>query len=135
MRESVSIILQNKEGKILMQLRDNKPNILYPNCWGFFGGSLKKGETPEEGIKREIKEEINYNLKNYSYIGEFIFGELKCHIFLKKDFEMNEKDIVVKEGQKCSFFSINEIKIKKDVALPSKIILNNLNSPILDNIW
>ncbi len=43
-----------------MQLRDNIPGILYPGCWGFFGGHIEPGETPEEGIRRELLEEISY---------------------------------------------------------------------------
>ena len=31
--------------KYLLQLRDNKKNIFFPNFWGLFGGSLNKNET------------------------------------------------------------------------------------------
>ena len=34
----VGIIVKNK--KILLQLRDNKKDIIFPNSWGFFGGEL-----------------------------------------------------------------------------------------------
>lgn len=59
---SLAILFQN--GKFLMQLRDDIPNILYPGHWGLFGGHLEAGEIPEEGVKREILEEINYPLIN-----------------------------------------------------------------------
>ncbi|EAZ91162.1 NUDIX hydrolase [Crocosphaera chwakensis CCY0110] len=47
-----------------MQLRDNIPTIIYPDRWGFFGGHLEPGETPDIGVKREVKEEINFTLEN-----------------------------------------------------------------------
>jgi 8-oxo-dGTP diphosphatase len=47
-----------------MQLRDNIPGIVYPGCWGFFGGHLEAGETPEVAVKRELEEEIGY-VANY----------------------------------------------------------------------
>jgi 8-oxo-dGTP diphosphatase len=49
-----------QEGRFLMQLRDDVPNIAYPGHWGLFGGHLEAGETPEVGLKRELIEEINY---------------------------------------------------------------------------
>ena len=46
------------EGKILLQLRDKKPNIFYPGLWGLFGGSVENNEEPINGLKRELMEEI-----------------------------------------------------------------------------
>jgi len=31
-----------------------------PNTWGTWGGALEEGETPEEGVRREVKEESQY---------------------------------------------------------------------------
>lgn len=56
----VAIAVLYRDGKFLMQLRDNIPGILYPGFWGFFGGHLEPGETPEIGIFRELEEEISY---------------------------------------------------------------------------
>jgi 8-oxo-dGTP pyrophosphatase MutT (NUDIX family) len=55
---AIAIIYQN--GNFLMQLRDNVPNIAAPGCWGFFGGHLDPGETPEVALVRELVEEISY---------------------------------------------------------------------------
>ncbi|WP_088891500.1 NUDIX hydrolase [Leptolyngbya ohadii] len=46
--------------RFLMQLRDDKPQILYPGVWAFFGGHLEPGESPEEAMWRELQEEIAY---------------------------------------------------------------------------
>jgi 8-oxo-dGTP diphosphatase len=58
----VAICLLYREGKLLMQLRDNIPTILYPGLWGLFGGHIEAGETPEIAVVREIAEEITYDL-------------------------------------------------------------------------
>jgi 8-oxo-dGTP pyrophosphatase MutT (NUDIX family) len=56
----VALAILYREGKFLMQLRDDLPNIIYPGVWGLFGGHLEPGEAPESGLKREILEEIEY---------------------------------------------------------------------------
>ena len=57
---SVVMAIIYQEGKYLMQLRDDIPNIVYPGVWGFFGGHMEPGEEPEAALKRELIEEINY---------------------------------------------------------------------------
>lgn len=55
-----------KDGKILIAKR-KKGKCLDGN-WEFPGGKLESGESPEEGLKRELKEELNIETS----IGEFI---------------------------------------------------------------
>lgn len=62
----VTMAILYREGKFLMQLRDDIEGILYPGQWGFFGGHLEAGETIEEGLKRELLEEINYNCQDFN---------------------------------------------------------------------
>jgi 8-oxo-dGTP pyrophosphatase MutT (NUDIX family) len=57
---TVAIAILYRQGKFLMQLRDNIPTIVYPGSWAFFGGHLEPEETPREGVIRELDEEISY---------------------------------------------------------------------------
>ena len=38
MKEVVKIFLLNPNNKILLQLRDDKPTIVYPGYWSLLGG-------------------------------------------------------------------------------------------------
>jgi 8-oxo-dGTP diphosphatase len=56
----VAIAILCHQGKFLLQLRDDIPSIIHPGTWALFGGHLELGETPEQGLQRELLEEISY---------------------------------------------------------------------------
>lgn len=63
----VSIILEN-HGKILMLQRTNEP---FKNYWCLPGGFISHEETPEEAIKREVKEETGLDLEIKNIVGSY----------------------------------------------------------------
>lgn len=50
--------------EILLQLRDDKVGIRFPGVYSLFGGALENSETPEEGLRRELEEELGITLQN-----------------------------------------------------------------------
>ena len=77
----VAIAILPRDGKFLMQLRDNISTILYPGLWGFFGGHIEQGETPEIAVKREILEEISYDLEEPKFFAHYNEPHVIRHIF------------------------------------------------------
>ena len=65
------IVLDDR--RYLCQLRSNISGIFYPNHWGLFGGAVDPGETPEEGLRRELKEELALEIDQAQYFTEFTF--------------------------------------------------------------
>jgi len=61
-QDAVAAIICVDDGRYLLQLRDDKPWIFFPNHWGLFGGALDAEETPLGALQRELKEELDYNL-------------------------------------------------------------------------
>jgi 8-oxo-dGTP pyrophosphatase MutT (NUDIX family) len=68
---AVAIAILYRQGKFLLQLRDNIPEIIHPGCWALFGGHLEAGETPEQGLKRELLEEIGYAPSVVNLFGKY----------------------------------------------------------------
>jgi 8-oxo-dGTP pyrophosphatase MutT (NUDIX family) len=58
-RDCVSALLVDEQGRLVIQLRDNKPGLLFPAHWATLGGGIEKGETPDEAMRRELEEEIS----------------------------------------------------------------------------
>ena len=54
-----------KDGKYLMLHRTKKKNDINKNKWIGIGGKFEDGESPEECVVREVKEETGLTLKSY----------------------------------------------------------------------
>jgi 8-oxo-dGTP diphosphatase len=61
-REIAAAIVVDTSGRLLLQLRDDVPNILYPGKIGLFGGHREGNETFLDCVVREIREELGYCL-------------------------------------------------------------------------
>ena len=78
---SVAMAIIEQDGKYLMQLRDDIPSIVYPGVWGFFGGHIEPGESPEVAVKRELIEEINYHAPSLTKFCSIRAGSYLRHLF------------------------------------------------------
>ncbi len=66
--------LMERDGKVLLQLRNHKP---FEGCWGLPGGHIEKGEKAEDAIRREVKEEtgMGFSPSFLCYSDEICPGE------------------------------------------------------------
>lgn len=113
--KEVVVILPYVHDKVLMQLRDMKKGINFPGCWGFFGGSIDDGETPEEASKRELLEEIGYKPAVMYKMGFDVvrnLGNLSIHAYCCHLTIPIEK-IDLQEGMDLGLFSLEEIMTKE----------------------
>jgi 8-oxo-dGTP diphosphatase len=59
---AVTAILENSEGKILLQQRDLKPGLPFAGYWSTPGGKVEIGETPLAAMQRELYEELEIQI-------------------------------------------------------------------------
>lgn len=107
--KGASIIFVNASNKVLLFLRDNKPTIPFPNRWDLLGGAVEPGETPRQCIIREIKEEIDYDLRNPQLFKVTNFDDRIEHTYFKRA-DLEIRDVRLTEGQRLKWFSQDEIE-------------------------
>ncbi|MFA6415053.1 MAG: NUDIX domain-containing protein [Candidatus Paceibacterota bacterium] len=93
-------------GKFLLQLRDDNPDILNPNKWGFVGGGIDQGEKPEEAIERECMEEIGIIPNSLMYIGHTSDSKFRFYAYLS---DQEVEKLHLGEGQEIRFFAPHEM--------------------------
>lgn len=86
-----------KEDSYLMLHRVKKENDENKDKWIGVGGKLEEGESPEECVLREVKEETGLILKKYAYRGFITFvsnqwGTECMHLFTATEYEGNMKE-------------------------------------------
>jgi 8-oxo-dGTP diphosphatase len=82
-----------RDGKTLMMHRIKKKNDIHKNKWNGLGGKFAPGETPEECVIREIKEECGLSISNPKLQGFLTFPSFSAgedwyvFVFVAREFE------------------------------------------------
>ena len=107
--EGCSILFVNVQNEVLLALRDDIPSIPYPNMWDVLGGHIEEGETPEQCITREMKEELDLDIGKFQLFLITEFPDRTEYTFWRRaDFDIAH--IILTEGQCLKWFTEHEIK-------------------------
>jgi 8-oxo-dGTP diphosphatase len=128
MKTIAAIILENDKGEFLLALRDNKSWIPFPNHWDLIGGHVEEGETPEEALEREYKEELDLDLKEYSFFRKYecLTGdayENTKYIYTGK-INIPIEEVTLLEGERPQYFTRQEIPDVKFANIIKSIVLD-----------
>lgn len=120
-----------KDGKYLMLHRVKKENDMNKDKWIGVGGKFEKGESPEECLIREVREETGLTLTSYSLRGIVTFvsdkwGEEYMFLYTADEYEGEIKEcdegelvwvdkseteeLEIWEGDKIFFRLLNETR-------------------------
>lgn len=120
--DAVAAVLIHEDGRYVMQLRDNKPGIFYPGHWGCFGGAVEAGEAPVEALRRELREEIQFDMPRVARFTQFDFdfGPLGYSKVYRIYFEVKVPDtafrrFVLREGQDVEAFRGEDLLVTRRV--------------------
>ena len=118
MTELTTLCYIEKANQYLMLHRTKKEHDMNHDKWIGVGGKFEYGESPEECLLREVKEETGYTLTSWKYRGiiTFIYGEDTVEYmslytadgFTGEPVECNEGDLIWVDKEKVLQLNIWE---------------------------
>jgi len=113
-RRVAIILFYDGEGNVLMQ--DRRDISKWGEEFGFFGGGIEGEETPEQALKREIKEELGFDITDFNFFKRYwhespennIAGEKFVFLAPMPDLKL----IDVKEGKSFITNFTNALNLK-----------------------
>jgi 8-oxo-dGTP diphosphatase len=136
MKKIAAIILENDKREILLYLRDNKPGIPFPDYWDLIGGHVEDGETPEEALIREVKEELNIDLQEHAFYKKYecLTGDAYENIKYIYSGRINlpVEEITLLEGVRPQYFSREEVPNVKLANILRSILMEYIADQLTD---
>lgn len=113
-RYCTQLIGLNSDGQLLFQHR-TADALSNPNKWDLFGGGMEEGESPEEGLRRELLEELELTIGPLKfYIEKTIVtnGDAKTRYYFVGNVVRTEAELRKQqhEGQNLAFLWPREVK-------------------------
>ena len=85
------LVYIKRDNQFLMLYRNKEENDINEGKYIGVGGHLEKGETPEQALIREVREETGLNLLHYDYYGKVHFmdtnAEEMMYVYVADQFE------------------------------------------------
>ena len=102
----------------------------FKDMWEFPGGKMEEGETPEEALVREIKEELDTEIRVVSFLTTvkctYPNFHLTMHCYLCS---IKEGELVLKEHEAAKWLDIKHLKtvnwLPADIEVVDKILRKN----------
>ena len=127
--------LENGVIKIFLQKRSLIVKRI-PGYFGFWGGHAEDNETPEENLKREVKEELNVDidLNDVVFFNKYEFLRKIKYTFLFKTTESWSETVTVEkeEGDYGQWFTTEEALNLDKFIFEDKMIVTDLERVLLD---
>jgi mutator protein MutT len=121
--EVTKVVILNDDNKVLV-LKRNTNSHWMPDHWDLPGGHMKKGETEEEGARRETKEETNLDIDIDDLEKLKVDGRLT---FFKTKKSTGEFKLDLSENSDWEWVSVEELEEREHTPNSIKITKLALN--------
>lgn len=112
----VAGILVNDSGEILTAKR-NYGDL--NGKWEFPGGKLETGETWQEALQREFKEELNLEVSVEKFVTEKVFNNLRIQFYICKSKSLKDLNLTAHDNVKwlnrSSLYSVDWLSTDLEV--------------------
>jgi 8-oxo-dGTP diphosphatase len=122
--DSVAAIIWMPNGRYLLQHREDRDDIEFPNRWGLFGGAREHGEDAETAVRREIKEELEFRIRDCSLFLGCAFNlwferrRTRKIFFSIEMTEIEACNLALREGQAMAWLSFEEVMARANQVIP-----------------
>lgn len=101
--EATTLCYLERDGQYLMLHRTKKKEDVNAGKWIGIGGHIEDGESPDECLLREVKEETGLTLTDYRYRGviTFLYGDVSEIMFLFTSDAFTGELLTCDEGELC----------------------------------
>ncbi len=124
---SALIPYQKRDGVLHFYLQKReKDSKFMPDMFGIFGGGIEAGETMEQGLVREIQEELNITPEGYEFFATYGLPHVVMNIFALEVADGFENTVKVDEGEYGKFFSEADAIALPNMAFSTKMALYDL---------
>ncbi|RJR31668.1 NUDIX hydrolase [Candidatus Parcubacteria bacterium] len=129
------LIVTNNKKQILLVKRA-KTQKEFPDCWSFPGGGCETGETAEEAIKREIKEELNCKIKKLQYFKSYYYKGKGYHSRVLYFYGTISGKIKLQEKELSDFkwFELNNDLLKLKLAYEQEEVVKDFMKAVSDKL-
>ena len=118
----VAAILEKEDKVLIARKKKGKPLEGY---WEFPGGKIEIGETPEQALIRELKEEMDIKIEVKRYVGESIYDYGDNKIVSLRGYTAKVKSGEIKLSDHDEYIWVTLEKIKEYRMAPADIPLIN----------
>ncbi len=99
------IVIDNK----VLLFKRSPEETTNPGKYGMLGGHIEKGETPEEALRREVKEEAGVELGSFKKLKVYELEDVQLNVFYTNEFDTENVKLDKKEHTGKKFFSLEEL--------------------------
>lgn len=135
-RKVAAIIFYDDKRRVLIQ--DRRDISKWGEEWGYFGGAIEDDETIEQALKREVKEELDYNLIDYQFLTKYEYDleSASLHVIVNMYIAplSDISKLTQKEGKNMQFFKLDEAKKLKMVHKADVDVLDTLEDWFKENL-
>jgi 8-oxo-dGTP pyrophosphatase MutT (NUDIX family) len=117
---------RGREFEYYLQKRDAHAAV-NPGVYGFFGGHVENGETPEDTLLREILEELVYAPTNHRYFSRYETASGIVHYYIEEVSDNFESLVHVQEGEFGRFLKREDIEFSPQVSIMAQLVLHQLD--------
>lgn len=127
-RQSAMIFLFDDRGRVLLHLRDDIRGIAHPGCWAAFGGEVDDGESEEQALRRELREELETEVGSVELLARVLDRQGSGHevALYRGELTSSLRDLRLSEGAGMALFTPRQLHALPMTPFMKPVLLQHL---------